>query len=258
MAISNPYPTRVSGSSPHHASHASHASQALEFVRRVYMYFTMGIVAAIAGGLSSLYLSGTTDVRMGFDSVAIPSAVALVLAHPFITMAVYIGAFFGASALRFRPGVNLVALVGYGYITGLVLAPSVFVAQLMASHGGTLDANPVRDAFLLTGVAFFGLTAYAMTTKRDLSFMGSFLTMGLWVVVGASLIGFFFHSEAFHLAIASVTVLLFGGFIVYDTSRMVREGDNGDPIGAALGLFLNVVNMFISLLRILSSSSRDR
>lgn len=234
------------------------ALRTTDFIRRVYTYFTMGIVAAIGGGLVSLYASGTTELRAGFDVVAIPSAVAFVMEHPFITMAGYFASFMGASALRFRPGVNLAALAGYAFITGLVVAPSVFVAQLAASHGGTLDANPVRDAFLLTGAAFAGLTSYAMTTKRDLSLLGSFLNMGLWVLIGASILGFFFHSSAFQLAISSVAVLIFGGLIVFDTARIVRSGDDSDPVGAALGLFLNVVNLFINLLRILSSSSRDR
>ncbi len=229
-----------------------------DFVRRVYTFFTMGIVAAIGGGLTSLYLSGSTEARVGYDVVAIPSAVAFVLEHPFVTMGGYLVSFFAANALRLRPGVNVAALVGYAFVTGLVLAPSVFIAQLMASHGATLDANPVRDAFFLTGAAFFGLTFYAMTTKRDLSFMGSFLTMGLWILIAASLLGMFFHAQAFQLAIASVAVLLFGGFIVYDTARIVRSGDDSDPVGAALGLFLNVVNLFINLLRILSAGSRDR
>ena len=241
MAISHGYDYRGYGRS---------ALRTSDFVRRVYTYFTMGIVAAIAGGLSSLYLSGSTELRSGFEVVSIPSAVAFVIQHPFITM--------GASAVRFRPGVNLAALVGYAFVTGLVLAPSVFVAQLMASRGATLDANPVRDAFFLTGAAFFGLTSYALTTKRDLSGLGSFLSMGLWVLIGASLLGFFFHAEAFHLAVSSVAVLIFGGFIVYDTARIVRSGDDSDPVGAALGLFLDVVNLFINLLRILASTSRDR
>lgn len=249
MAISYGYDYR---------GHARSALRTTDFVRRVYTYFTMGIVAAIAGGLTSLYLSGTTEVRAGFDVIALPSAVAFVVQHPFITMGGYFAAFLVASSMRFRPGVNVAALVGYGYVTGLVIAPSVFVAQLMASNGATLDANPVRDAFFLTGAAFFGLTSYAMTTKRDLSALGSFLTMGLWILIAASLLGFFFHAQAFHLAISSVAVLIFGGFIVYDTARIVRSGDDTDPVGAALGLFLDVVNLFVNLLRILSATSRDR
>jgi modulator of FtsH protease len=249
MAISHGYDYRGFGRS---------ALRTSDFVRRVYTYFTMGIVAAIAGGLASLYLSGSSELRSGFEVVSIPSAVAFVIQHPFITAGGYFASFMVASSMRFRPGVNLVALVAYAFVTGLVIAPSVFVAQLMASRGATFDANPVRDAFFLTGAAFFGLTSYALTTKRDLSGLGSFLSMGLWVLIGASILGFFFHAEAFHLAVSSVAVLIFGGFIVYDTARIVRSGDDSDPVGAALGLFLDVVNLFVNLLRILASSSRDR
>ena len=78
--------------------------------------------------------------------------------------------------------------------------------------------------------------------------------MGLWVVIGAMVLGFFFHSAALQLAIASVGVLLFCGYILFDTSRMLRGRRLGsDAVGAALGLFLDVVNLFLFLLRILSS-----
>jgi modulator of FtsH protease len=92
-----------------------------------------------------------------------------------------------------------------------------------------------------------------LLSKRDFSFLGGALSMGLWVLIGASLIGLFVGGNAFSLAIASVGVLLFGGFVLYDTSRMLRDPSNRDPVGAAIGLYLNFLNIFIFLLRILSS-----
>src|SRR5882762_1413071 len=73
----------------------------------------------------------------------------------------------------------------------------------------------------------------------------------------ASLLAIFVGGSAFSLAIASVGILLFGGFILYDTSRMLRDPTNRDAVGAAIGLYLNFLNLFIFLLRILSSSRRD-
>ena len=78
-------------------------------------------------------------------------------------------------------------------------------------------------------------------------------SMGLWVVLGAILLSIFVHSAALSLAIASVGVLLFSGYILYDTSRLLREPCT-DAVSAALRLFLDVVNLFVFLLRILSSS----
>jgi len=121
---------------------------------------------------------------------------------------------------------------------------------------GSPDASPVRDAFLLTGVAFVGLTGYVMVSRRDFSFLGAALNIGLWVLLGAMLLGFFVHSAAFGLAIASVGVLLFAGYILFDTWQILNSRED-DAVGAALRLFLDVVNLFLMLVRILASS-RER
>ena len=228
---------------------AAPAASTLGYLRRVYIYFAGGVFAAIAGALVALYTG--TPVPVG-EGVSVPPLVAFAIEHWVIGLIVYFGAFMAASALRRQPGINAVALGGYTFVTGLYLAPMLFFAQLMASHGQTLDASPVRDAFLLTGAAFTGLTSYVFITRKDFSFLGAALSMGIWVILGAMLLAIFVHSAALHLAIASVGVLLFCGYILYDTSRILQErGD--DPVGAALRLFLDVVNLFVFLLRILSS-----
>jgi len=242
---------------PYSAAAARRApvATALPYLRRVYSLFAGGVLVAILGALVALYAG--TPVAIG-RGLAVPPLVAFGMEHYILAMLLHFGAFMGASFLRRRPGVNVAALLGYTFVTGLFLAPALFVAQAMASHGATLDASPVRDAFLLTGVAFGGLTAYTFVTRKDFSFLGAALNIGLWVILGASLLGFFFHAAVFQLAIASVGALLFAGYILYDTSRILREGDDGDAVGAALRLFLDVVNVFMFLLRILSSSRDDR
>jgi modulator of FtsH protease len=128
---------------------------------------------------------------------------------------------------------------------------------MAASQGHTLSAAPVRDAFGLAVLGFTGLTSYALLSKRDFSFLGGFLSIGLWVVIGASLIGLFVGGTAFSLAISSVVVILFGGYILYDTSRLLHDRENRDAVGVAIGLYLNFLNLFLALLRILASSRRD-
>lgn len=227
-------------------------------MRRVYTYLTIGILFAVAGGLAALYAGPTIEVRRGYEALEIPFGVALGVRFWWGLFALYFASALAATWLRKVRGVNLVALFGFTFVTGLVAAPAIFFAQMSASSGATLSASPVRDAFLLTFAAFAGLTSYAFITKRDFSYLGGFLSMGLWVLIGASILGFFFHSEAFQLAIASVGVLLFGGFILFDTSRILRAGDDADDaVGAALGMYLNIFNLFMFLLRILGAS-RDR
>ncbi|HEY2366167.1 MAG TPA: Bax inhibitor-1/YccA family protein [Polyangiaceae bacterium] len=233
-------------------------SGALAFLRRVYLLFTGGVWFAVVGALVALYAGTPVDVATRGGSVAhVPPVVGFALQHWFLMFIGYIAAFFAASFLRRVRGVNIVALFGYAFITGLFIAPSVFVAQAMASAGHTLDASPVRDAFLLTAAAFVGLSGYTLVSRRDFSNLGAALTIGLFVLIGASLLGFFVHAAVFQLAVASMGVLLFAGYILYDTSRIMRTNEDGDAVGAALQLFLDIVNMFLLLLRILSSA-RDR
>jgi modulator of FtsH protease len=228
----------------------------LPFVRRVYLLLTLGIIVAVVGGLVALYAGTPVALGTRDGTVLVPPTVAFELQHGIVMLIVFFGAFFAASFARARPGLNVAALLGFTFITGLFLAPSIFIAQSMATAGQTLDPSPVRDALLLSAITFAGLTGYCFVTKRDFSFMGAALSTGLWVVIGASLLAMLFHSSALSLAVASVSVLLFAGYILFDTSRILRAGA-GDAVGAALSLFLDVINLFLALLRILSSSRRN-
>jgi modulator of FtsH protease len=250
MYEQRPFPTSSAGGPQ--ASGLT-VSSALPYLRKVYALFTGGVGFAIAGGLVALYAGTPVLAQTSGSEVAVPPIVAFAIDHYIVMMLVYFGAFFAASAMRRAPGVNVVALFGYTFITGLFLAPSIFFAQLLASHGASLDASPVRDSFLLTGAAFTGLTGYVFISKKDFSFLGASLSMGLWVVLGAMLLSIFVHSAALSLAVASVGVLLFSGYILYDTSRLLRDPE-ADAVSAALRLFLDVVNLFMFLLRILSSN----
>jgi modulator of FtsH protease len=235
-------------------------AEKLAFLRKVYGLFTGSLVTAAVGAMLALYAGGGVSqiaIQVGGEVVRVPPLVFFFVNHWIIGAMLFLGSFFAASAVRERPGVNVAALFGASFVSGLYIAPMLFFATAMASQGQTLSAAPVRDAFLLSVGGFTGLTTYALLSKRDFSFLGGFLSMGLWVLIGASLLSLFVGGSAFGLAIASVGVLLFGGFILYDTSRILRDPTNRDPVGAAIGLYLNFLNVFIMLLRILSSQRRD-
>ena len=223
------------------------------YLRRVYSYLGIGVFLAVVGAFVALY-AGREPVSGGpGEELSVGPIVAFGLAHPFLSMGGYMLAFFAASFARRVPGLNLLALFAYTFVTGLFLAPMLFLVQVLASHGQTLDSSPIRDAFLLSLAAFTGLTAYVFLSKKDFSFLGASLSVGIWVVLGASILAIFLHSAVFSLAIASAGVLLFAGYILYDTSQILRDRTEEDPIGAALRLFLDLVNLFVMLLRILSS-----
>lgn len=101
-----------------------------------------------------------------------------------------------------------------------------------------------------TGVIFLGLSGYALTSKRDFSFMGGFLFAGMMVVLIAALANIFFAMPALSLAVSAGIILLMSGFILFDTSRIISGGET-NYIMATFGLYLSIFNIFIHLLSIL-------
>lgn len=138
----------------------------------------------------------------------------------------------------------------------------VFTGLMGASLGPTLlyylqlPSGPgiVLQALVATAAVFLGLTSYALVTKKDFSFMGGFLFMGLIVVVLASLANLFFHIEAMSLMISAAVVVIMSGYILFDTSRMVNGGET-NYIHAAVAQYLNILNLFLALLRLIAAFS---
>lgn len=120
----------------------------------------------------------------------------------------------------------------------------------------------VMQALGGTAIIFFSLSAYVLTTKKDFSFMGGFLFAGLMVVIvgaiGAMVASYFFGVDVslFSLAISGAIVLLMSGFILFDTSRIINGGET-NYIMATVGLYLNIYNLFTSLLHIIGATSDD-
>jgi modulator of FtsH protease len=114
----------------------------------------------------------------------------------------------------------------------------------------------IATAFAGTGIIFLGLSGYALSSKRDFSFMGGFLFAGMMVVVLAMIANIFLQMPALALAVSGGIILLMSGFILFDTSRIVRGGET-NYIMATYGLYLSIFNIFISLLQILGIMGGD-
>jgi len=108
----------------------------------------------------------------------------------------------------------------------------------------------IGTAFAGTGLIFLGLSGYALTSKRDFSFMGGFLFAGVMVVFIVAIANLFLGMPALSLAISGAIILLMSGFILFDTSRIINGGET-NYIMATHGLYLSIFNIFISLLQIL-------
>jgi modulator of FtsH protease len=135
-------------------------------------------------------------------------------------------------------------------ITGLLgfgLGPTLnFYAAI--PNGGQIIAT----AFGGTGLIFIGLSAYALTSQRDFSFLGGFLFIGLMVVLVASLVGIFVQMPALQLTISAAVVLLMSGLILFETSQIIRGGET-NYIMATVSLYLSIINLFQALLHLLGA-----
>ena len=107
-----------------------------------------------------------------------------------------------------------------------------------------------------TALIFFALSAYALTSKKDFSFMGGFLMIGLIVVIVAGIANIFLQIPALSLAGSAAIVLIMSGLILFDTSRIIHGGER-NYIRATVSLYLSIYNLFVSLLHLLGAFSSD-
>ncbi len=166
--------------------------------------------------------------------------------HPFILM---IGSFALLFAVQYTGAhrspfaVPLVFLFAGGM--GMMMGPAI--EMYLRMPGG---ASIIAEALGTTAAMFVGLSAYALTTRRDFSNIGGFLITGLVLAIVVSLLNMFlFHIPALQLAIAGVLVLVFSGLILFDTQRMIRGGIQ-EPVLLVVGLYLDIINLFMALLEI--------
>jgi modulator of FtsH protease len=170
---------------------------------------------------------------------------------PLLMFAVMLGGLFVVTRLR-NSAWGIPALFGFTFIAGAMLTPILTVAAQF-KNGGQL----VALAGGMTAAIFFAMAGIATVTKRDFSFMGKFIFVGLILLVVASLANLFFAVPAVSLTISAIAVFIFSLYILYDVSSIVHGGETS-YISATLRLFLDVYNIFISLLNLLMAFSGQR
>ncbi|NWU65231.1 LFG4 protein, partial [Pterocles burchelli] len=118
------------------------------------------------------------------------------------------------------------------------------------------DVSIVLQAFILTTAVFLGLTAYTLQSKRDFSKFGAGLFACLWILIFSSFLRLFFYSETIELVFAAAGALLFCGFIIYDTHLLMHKLSPEEYILAAINLYLDIINLFLHLLRVLEAFNK--
>ena len=208
-------------------------------LRNTYWLLALSMLPTVAGAW--------VGMQMNFAALFAASPIMA----PLLMFGVMIGALFGVTALR-NSAWGVPALFGFTFIAGAMLAPILTVAagfrnggQLVALAGG------------MTAVIFFAMATIATVTKRDFSFLGKFLFVGLILLVVASLANLFFQVPAVSLTISAIAVLLFSMYLLHDVSRIVQGGET-NYITATLNLFLDLYNLFIGLLHLLLAFTGQR
>jgi modulator of FtsH protease len=173
------------------------------------------------------------------------------IAGPLIMLAVIVGTLFAVSALR-NSVWGVVAMLAFTFLMGWWLGPMLQYA-LHFRNGGQLIALAAGG----TGAIFFGLASYVTVTKRDFSFLGKFLFVGLIVLVLGSVANLFFQVPAASLTISAVAVVLFAGYILYDVSQIVNGGET-NYVMATLKIYIDIYNIFVNLLSLLLAFAGNR
>ena len=205
-------------------------SDRIAFIRKVYALFFVATLFAIGGVLFGL---------------AFPPLMLLAVEHPIIMFLLMIGGVMGAQAVRHVPGVNLAALFGFTTLTGVIISPAIYII-------GQTNPASILQAGVLTVAIFGGLTVYVFVSRRDFSFLRGMITVGLVVVIAAGLVNIFVGSLGLGFAISAAALLLFSGFVLYDTSNIIRRYPTNEYVAGALSLYLDAFNIFLALLRILN------
>ena len=191
-----------------------------------------------------------TALGVGF-CLSTPSLFQATAQHPFITMIAMFAPLWMAMQARREFPKNIVLTLIFTFIEGIFIAPFLALAE-------SRSPGIIGQAGLLTLSTFGALSLFAVASKRDFSAWGSFFMVGLWVLIATSLISFFFPSTLGSLWIAAGTVLVFSGLLVFDTWRIVRSGQYGpdDYVPAAVNIYLDLLNLFLALTRLLGGGRR--
>lgn len=214
------------------------ALQQNRVLRNTYMLLGLSMVPTVIGAL--------LGIQMGFSFFA---------GSPLISFLVFFGvamAFMWGIEKNKDSGLGVALLLAFTFFMGLMLSRILQVA-LGFSNGGSIIALAAGG----TGAIFFAMASIATVSKRDFSNMGKFLFIGLVVVLLAAVANIFFQIPALSLTISAVALVIFSAYILYDISRIVQGGET-NYVTATLAVYLDIYNVFVSLLQLLMALTGER
>ncbi|NWI16785.1 LFG4 protein, partial [Crypturellus soui] len=202
----------------------------MAFLRKVYSILSVQVLLTTVTSAVFLYWTGL--------QAFVHERPALLLISAFGSLATILALAF----YRHQHPINLYLL--FGFISLFLFIVSFY------------DVSVVLQAFILTTAVFLGLTAYTLQSKRDFSKFGAGLFACLWILILSGFLRLFFHSESVEVVFAAAGALLFSGFIIYDTHLLMQRLSPEEYILASINLYLDIINLFLNLLRMLDSINK--
>jgi FtsH-binding integral membrane protein len=206
-----------------------------QLVRRTYSLVFVSVLVTVVGATYAMSNATIMDA---------------VTASPWLSMAAVFVPLFVAQWARKQFPLNIAMVLLFAFAMGVMIGPVI----VMKGGGGTAL---VTQAATITVGAFGILTLYAFVSRRDFSAWGSFFIVGLWVLIATSVLNIFFGNASSGLWLAGGTVLVFSGLLVFDTWRLRNVYGPEDYVVAALQIYLDLLNMFLAILRILGGGRRS-
>jgi FtsH-binding integral membrane protein len=200
-------------------------------VRRTYALVLVSVIVTMVGATFGL---------------SQPRLLQFAAQHPFIMFFITLAPLLLATRQKAEFPMNIGLVLLFNFVMGVYISPALYFY-------GRQQPGLIGQAAVLTIGAFGILTLYAFVSRRDFSAWGSFLVVGLWVLIGTSILNYFIGSATANLWLASVTVLLFSGLLIYDTWRLRNVYAPDQYVGAAVQIYLDLLNMFMAILRILGN-----
>ena len=205
----------------------------VSFVKETYKLFAASMMAGAVGAYIGIPFAGIINQW----------SIALFILE--------IALLFGLFAVKRKPGINLVVMFSFVFMTGITIAP-LLARTLGMSGGGAIVGN----AFAMTSVIFGAMSFFAIKTTKDFSGYGKPLMIALVVVIGFSIVNLFLGSPMLSVIISAAVVFLFSILVVYDTQNIIK-GAYETPIDGAIALYLDFLNIFTSLLHLLGIFGGD-
>jgi modulator of FtsH protease len=201
-------------------------AQIVSFVKNTYKLFAASMMAGAVGAYVGIPLAGAIHAMF----------------WPLFFLE--IGLLIALQFVKNKPGINLLVMFGFVFMTGITLAP--LLSYTLGLNGG---AAIIGNAFAMTAVVFGAMSFFAIKTTKDFTGYGKPLMIALLVIIGFSLLNLFLGNPMLHIMISGAVVILFSILVIFDTQN-IMQGAYETPIDGAIALYLDFLNIFTALLQL--------